>query len=71
MNDKKKKQHNYNIIGLVFLVLGALCFFFKVTAYHYVDAQGVLHEPFFLVPLGYLFIFISIILFLFALKGRK
>ncbi len=30
----------------------------------YVDENGMLHEPFFLIPLGYLFAFIGLILFI-------
>lgn len=37
------------------MVMGALCVFVKANSVEYVDAAGVLHESFFLVPMAWAF----------------
>ena len=51
------------ITAITSFVIGVVFFTIYTFSDVYVDEQGVLHEKFFLIPLGYLFIFISIILF--------
>lgn len=51
------------IIASVLLFIGAGCFVWKLFSPEYVDAQGLLHEKFFLIPIGFLFIFSSLITF--------
>ncbi|WP_207729519.1 DUF3955 domain-containing protein [Clostridium chrysemydis] len=47
-------------------ILGLLCFLVNSTSNSYVNSEGFLIEPyFFMIPLGYLFIFIGIIMTLF------
>ncbi|MCR6515964.1 MAG: DUF3955 domain-containing protein [Clostridium sp.] len=47
-------------------ILGLLCFLVNITSDTYVNSEGFLVEPyFFMIPLGYLFIFIGIIITLF------
>lgn len=42
-------------IGCALMVMGALCVFVKANSVEYVDAAGVLHESFFLVPMAWAF----------------
>jgi hypothetical protein len=42
-------------IGCALMVMGALCMFVKANSVEYVDAAGVLHENFFLVPMAWAF----------------
>ncbi len=44
-------------IGAVLLVMGAGCLLIKGMSVEYVDAQGLLHENFFLLPIGFLLMF--------------
>ncbi|MET3644120.1 DUF3955 domain-containing protein [Streptococcus gallinaceus] len=44
--------------------LGVLSFVAKSIGPEYIDKQGVLHEYFFLVPTGFLFIFLGLLLFM-------
>ena len=41
-----------SVCGMLWLS-AALCFILKMVIGSYVDASGVLHEAFFLLPLGY------------------
>lgn len=54
------------LIGSALLCAGALCFVLKEISPEYVDAQGVLHEKFFLIPVGFLFVFSSAVTFFVA-----
>lgn len=38
----------------IFIAMGILLFVIKGLSIEYVDANGILHENFFLIPLGYL-----------------
>lgn len=44
------------IVGGFLMLIGCLCFVIKNLSVEYIDLQGILHENFFLVPTGYLFI---------------
>lgn len=44
-------------IGTLLLLLGAGCILIKACSVEYIDAAGVLHENFFLLPIGFLFMF--------------
>lgn len=57
-----KKQKIINIIGLFLVLCGLICFIIKCLSNEYIDSNGVLHEYFFLLPIGYLCIFVGIIL---------
>ncbi|MEG0283984.1 MAG: DUF3955 domain-containing protein [Erysipelotrichales bacterium] len=65
-SETKKAKYNMitTIIGGIFLLLGIMCFLIKSTSVEYIDAQGMLHENFYLLPIGFLFVFIGLILFL-------
>ena len=44
-------------IGLVLMIMGLMCLFIKANSVEYVDASGILHENFYLLPVGFLMIF--------------
>ncbi|MDD6666437.1 MAG: DUF3955 domain-containing protein [Lachnospiraceae bacterium] len=60
-NTKLKNAKKILLIGLVLMLAGLLCFFLKSISVEYVDRQGILHENFFYIPIGYLFLFIGFI----------
>ena len=41
-------------IGGILLRIGIACIFLKAVSVEYIDAQGILHENFFLIPIGFL-----------------
>ena len=41
-----------SVIGAVLILLGAVCLIIKANSVEYVDAQGILHENFHLLPAG-------------------
>jgi len=45
------------VVGAVLMLTGLLCFVIKELSGDYVDATGLLHEKFFLIPIGLLFLF--------------
>ncbi|MDD7280744.1 MAG: DUF3955 domain-containing protein [Erysipelotrichaceae bacterium] len=51
------------IIGVVLLCIGTLCLIIKGLSVEYIDANGILHENFFLVPIGFLFILSGTMIF--------
>ncbi len=51
-------------IGAVLLFMGAGCILIKANSVEYIDADGILHENFFLLPIGFLFIFSGLIAFM-------
>ena len=51
------------IIGAALLCIGAACILIKANSVEYIDAQGLLHENFFLLPIGLLFIFSGLVTF--------
>ncbi len=77
INDgKENKKAKYNmvtvLIGALIIFLGFSCFVFKGLSVEYVDASGILHENFFLIPIGYTLILIGmIILFFNIIKSLK
>lgn len=52
--------------GIALLLAGICIIMFQVIGYS-VSADGVLHEPFFLIPLMYFFLFIAIVNFVIVL----
>ncbi|MGX7244413.1 DUF3955 domain-containing protein [Enterococcus quebecensis] len=52
------------LIGAFLLFFGFACFFIKANSVEYVDASGILHENFYLLPIGFLFIFAGMVVFL-------
>ena len=88
MNDIEKKLINdgsesrivkmnliSTIIGTSLLLIGLLCIVIKANTIEYIDESGILHENFYLLPIGFLFIFIGLIVILVGIiryiKKRK
>ena len=63
------------IIGTFLLLIGLLCIVIKANTIEYIDESGILHENFYLLPIGFLFIFIGLIVILVGIiryiKKRK
>lgn len=60
---QEKVRIGFLFIGTVLLIMGGECIFIKANSVEYVDTAGVLHENFFLLPVGFLFIFLGFVLF--------
>lgn len=84
INDgKRTRAKKFNmvttIIASVFIILGIIFFLISAISVSYIDRSGVLHENFFLVPLGYLSLFVGILIIIawvinsirLAIKERK
>lgn len=84
INDgKRTRAKKFNmvttIIASVFIILGIIFFLISAISVYYIDRSGVLHENFFLVPLGYLSLFVGILIIIawvinsirLAIKERK
>ncbi len=56
-----KKRKTVSIVGWCCTFLGLLLLLVKAFAPERVDADGFLHEYFFLVPLGFFFLFAGIV----------
>lgn len=65
-SDTKRSKLNLimTIIGFVLLLLGMLFIVIKGMSVEYIDKDGFLHENFFLLPMGFLFMFSGIITFI-------
>ena len=59
-----------SLIGGALVLLGIVLLAIKAASPEYVDASGILHEHFFLLPCGFLSIFCGMLFFL-ALGVRK
>ncbi len=46
------------------MVIGFICFLIKANSVEYIDKQGFLHENFYLLPLGYLFLLSGLLVIL-------
>jgi len=64
------------IIGGILMLLGFVCFIIKTLSVEYIDASGMLHENFFLIPVGFLLLLCGTMIILvtgtrFLLKKRE
>lgn len=50
-------------VGAALLCAGVICLIIKGLSVEYVDDSGLLHENFFLLPIGFLFIFSGLLTF--------
>lgn len=66
-NKRTKFYMISNIIGIIFCVLGFATILLKGLTVEYVDETGILHENFFLLPIGFSLIIIGIIIVLIGL----
>lgn len=60
-NRKAKFNMVTTLIGGFLMILGFVCFFIKANSVEYIDKQGILHENFYLIPAGYIFLLIGLI----------
>lgn len=51
-------------IGGGLMVIGFICFLIKANSVEYVDKQGILHENFYLLPIGYIFLLSGLLVIL-------
>ena len=73
-SDTKRAKYNMVsfIIGAVLLLIGSACIGIKAVSPEYFDAEGILHENFFLLPTGFAFILSGMIAFVIsAVKNLK
>ncbi|MFD1441369.1 DUF3955 domain-containing protein [Lacticaseibacillus hegangensis] len=64
---RKVQVHRWAMrLGTLLLLVGLGCFVAKAFTPTYVDASGMLHESFFLLPLGYAGLFASLVSYLVA-----
>lgn len=65
-SETKRAKFNFwsALIGGSLMVIGFICFLIKANSVEYVDKQGFLHENFYLLPLGYLFLFSGLLVIL-------
>ncbi len=63
--NKRAKLNLYSVlVGSFLLLIGIICFIIKANSIEYIDEEGFLHENFFLIPIGFLFLFIGTIVIL-------
>lgn len=51
------------LIGALLLCIGVTCLLIKGVSVEYIDAHGILHENFFLLPIGFMFVFSGFLTF--------
>jgi transcriptional regulator with XRE-family HTH domain len=73
---KAKMNMVSTMIGAALMAVGFTCFLIKALSYEYVDQAGILHEKFFLIPIGALFLLcgctiIAVSGISFAVKWRR
>lgn len=66
---RAKINRSIVIIGTVLLCIGAACLLLKGATVEYIGSDGFLHENFFLLPIGFLFLFSGVMTF--AVAGAK
>ncbi|EOL47562.1 DUF3955 domain-containing protein [Enterococcus phoeniculicola] len=54
------------VIGTFLLFFGFACFFIKASSVEYIDSSGILHENFYLIPIGFLFLFSGVLVLTFS-----
>lgn len=62
-DENRKAKYNMitALVGGFLMILGFFCFFIKANSVEYVDKHGFLHENFYLIPVGYIFLFAGIV----------
>lgn len=61
---KQRLNRNIYLIGAGLMVVGLVLFLIKTNSVEYIDENGLLHENFYLIILGYFFIFSGVIIIL-------
>jgi len=62
-NAKKRLNAIMMIIGFALLCIGATLLLLKGMTVEYIDSDGILHENFFMLPIGFLFLFSGVMAF--------
>ena len=57
-------MHHLPYIGTAVLLCGIFCLIAKALSPEYLDAQGYLHENFFLLPISFALLLVAVLLFL-------
>jgi transcriptional regulator with XRE-family HTH domain len=58
--------------GAVLMIMGLMCLFIKANSVEYIDEQGILHENFYLLPVGFLFMASGLlVLVVMLIRGRR
>lgn len=77
-NEGRRAKMNLvsTVIGGVLMLMGAMCLFIKANSVEYIDKHGILHENFYLIPTGFLFLFVGAVVILtscivFAVKRAR
>lgn len=76
-SEKKRAKINlYTVlVGTFLLTMGLFCFFTKANSVEYIDSTGLLHENFFLIPIGFLFLLSGFIVIIISsikyIKSKK
>ncbi len=65
-----KKQTMTKIISTVLLLMGILLLVIKGISVEYIDAQGFLHENFFLIPIGFMCLLVGGMLLLMCITNN-
>ena len=65
-NRRAKMNMISTIVGGVLMIRGLMCLIIKAFSVEYIDASGILHENFFLLPVGFLFIFSGVLVIIVA-----
>ena len=60
-NRRAKMNMISTIVGGVLMIMGLMCLIIKAFSVEYIDASGILHENFFLLPVGFLFVFSGVL----------
>lgn len=65
-NEKKKAKINLltTLLGTLLFIISIICLIIKAFSVGYIDAKGILHENFFLLPIGFSLIFSGLVIFL-------
>ncbi len=58
-------------LSLILLIIGVLLLILKGILPENIDPDGILNEHFYLLPIGYGFIFLSIITYIFKFLSKK
>lgn len=58
----QKSFKHLTTVSFILIVIGVICFITERLLLSFVDKASLLHEAFFLIPLGYLFIILGLIL---------
>ena len=53
-----------SLIGCFLMIMGMACILIKANSVEYIDTQGILHENFYLLPVGFLLMFAGLIVIL-------